>query len=757
MVRLAEDVLRSRLNKEDGYRDPSVITVDPAMGTGTYLQTVLERIAESAESADGPGAVPGAVSYAAGHLVGFELQMGPFAVAELRIADLMASHGASPPRDGMRLYVTDTLDDPYAVQAQLGFSLELIAQSRRKANDVKARENVTVVIGNPPYAENAGGKGGWIERGDPSRGLKPPLDAFRIPGDGIYIQNIKNLYVYFWRWATWKVWESTPATPDGEAGIVCFISTSGYIRGPGFRGMRQYLRQHASEGWIIDLTPEGQTPDVPTRIFPGVRQPLAIGLFVSTDDTELQTPAVMHYRSVSGRQAEKFAALASISIDDGGWRAVRPEWTAPLTPSAEGAWDSFPALSDILPWTTPGVTPNRTWVYDPSPQILEQRWNRLTSESDHKTKQKLFKESRDAALDKTPDPLPGVDTYKFTGSFLYESGRCPTPVRVGYRSFDRQWLIPDARLMHAPRRPLWAARINGQIFTVEQHSKTIGRGPAIMFSALIPDMDYFKGSEGGRTLPLLHPDGAPNLAPGFISSLSGELGVAVTEYDVIAYLAGVIAHLGFQEIFADALKTPGVRVPLTKDSSLWAEAVDIGKQVIWIHTYGVSFADPGSGRQQSNVRYPKGDPRQPLALKAITSLPTTMEYDASTETLSLGSGEFGPVRAEAWDYTVDGKNMLRSWFNYRKASPGGRKTSPLDDIHPLSWQNAWTGELIDFLTALTRLIELEPRQIDILSRVVDGPTFSMDDLRTNGVRWPMSKKDRLPHFAIGDLDGPGTI
>ena len=75
-----------------------------------------------------------------------------------------------------------------------------------------------------------------------------------------------------------------------------------------------------------------------------------------------------------------------------------------------------------------------------------------------------------------------------------------------------------------PRRDLWAARIPGQVFVVEQHAKTIGDGPGIVLSALIPDFHYFKGSGGGRTLPYLHPDGTPNLAPGLTSALSTALG-----------------------------------------------------------------------------------------------------------------------------------------------------------------------------------------------------------------------------------------
>ncbi len=300
MVRLAEDALVTRLGITAGFRDPDVLTVDPAMGTGTYLHTILDRVARAAEQKDGPGAVPGVVSQVAERLVGFEVQMGPYAVAELRTSDLLASYGAVPPPGGMHLYVTDTLDDPHVTQTQMAYGLQLIAASRRKANRIKAKANVTVVIGNPPYKELAVGEGGWVENGGQEHGKKtrPILEDYFVGVQGSIKAKLKNLYIYFWRWATWKVWESTFSEPDGDAGVICFISTSGYVTGPAFTAMREYLRRYASEGWIIDLTPEGQTPDIPTRIFPGVRQPLAIGLFLRTSETGDQFPAVIRYRSV---------------------------------------------------------------------------------------------------------------------------------------------------------------------------------------------------------------------------------------------------------------------------------------------------------------------------------------------------------------------------------------------------------------------------------------------------------------------------
>lgn len=577
MVRLTDEVLVTRLGKQRGFADPGVFTVDPAMGTGTYLHAVLERIAANAAVHDGPGAVSGAVTRAAERVAGFELQMGPYAVAELRAAEQLNRYQAVPPDGGFKLFVTDTLDDPHAAETQFRSALQLIAASRRKANEIKARTDVTVVIGNPPYAELANGAGGWVENGGlelkNKKGNKPILDDWIVPGMSKFKAKLKNLYVFFWRWATWKVWESTPAIQNGDLGVIAFITTSGYLTSPAFEGMRAYLRRYASEGWIIDCTPEGHTPDVPTRIFPGVRQPLAIGIFVRRAGTENTTPARIRHRTLTGRRADKFAALAAVQLDNDGWRDCRTKWTAPLTPASVSQWDTHPALDGLFPWYLPGVFPTRGWVYAPSRSILERRWTTLIGEGDRQRKAQLFKEGRDANLQKTKPALPGDDTCPDPGRpILGETTTTPALARVGYRAFDRQWVVADPRVMDMPRRDLWAARRPGQVFVIEQHRHSFQTGPGLIFSALIPDFDHFNG-RGGRALPFLHPDGTPNLAPGLTTALTSLLSAEITAEDVLAYVVGVTAHPAFTKTFADELTTPGIRVPITTDAKLWTKAV----------------------------------------------------------------------------------------------------------------------------------------------------------------------------------------
>ena len=206
MVRLTDEVLRTRLNVSQGFLGPNVVTVDPAMGTGTFLNSIIDAAAQRAIELYGEGSQRQAITDLAHRLIGFELQMGSYAVAEMRVADLLKNYKAYSPSEGMRLYVTNTLDDPFIEETHIASTYEPIAKSQRQANKIKADTPVTVVIGNPPYDEHAQGKGGWVERG--GHGTNPPLDLFRQPGKGRLEYVLKSFYVYFYAWAMWKVFEA---------------------------------------------------------------------------------------------------------------------------------------------------------------------------------------------------------------------------------------------------------------------------------------------------------------------------------------------------------------------------------------------------------------------------------------------------------------------------------------------------------------------------------------------------------------------
>src|SRR5699024_1758721 len=113
----------------------------------------------------------------------------------------------------------------------------------------------------------------------------------------------------------------------------------------------------------------------------------------------------------------------------------------------------------------------------------------------------------------------------------------PAIVEVEYRSFDRQYIIADNRLLHRASPDLWAARSQEQVFLVEFHSRHPKSGPGLIFSSLIPDKNSFKGSNSGRILPIRHPDGEPNTAPRLLAVLSQHLGKDISVEELTAYVA----------------------------------------------------------------------------------------------------------------------------------------------------------------------------------------------------------------------------
>jgi hypothetical protein len=113
-----------------------------------------------------------------------------------------------------------------------------------------------------------------------------------------------------------------------------------------------------------------------------------------------------------------------------------------------------------------------------------------------------------------------------------------------------------------------------------------------------------------------------------------------------------------------------------------------------------------------------------------TTMPDTINYDANKKRLLIGVGYVENVEPEVWSYEVSGKQVLLHWFSYRKANRerpiiGDRRPpSPLGDIQPDHWLAEYTTELINVLNVLGLLVEIEPKQAELLERICSGPTLS---------------------------------
>ncbi|MCX5888423.1 MAG: N-6 DNA methylase [Deltaproteobacteria bacterium] len=170
-VRLVAQLLEERFDADFSFVNEKVITLDPGAGTGTYILAALQHGLQRVEQEKGPGMRANFATQAAQNLHAFELLVGPYAVAHLRLTQQILAEGGEMPADGVHVYLTDTLDSPYQPPPQYDMLYKELGEEYKRAQRVKADVPVLVVIGNPPYdrqqieADEAGlvrRKGGWV-------------------------------------------------------------------------------------------------------------------------------------------------------------------------------------------------------------------------------------------------------------------------------------------------------------------------------------------------------------------------------------------------------------------------------------------------------------------------------------------------------------------------------------------------------------------------------------------------------------------
>ncbi|MGP3954328.1 type ISP restriction/modification enzyme [Streptomyces sp. 7N604] len=394
----------------------------------------------------------------------------------------------------------------------------------------------------------------------------------------------------------------------------------------------------------------------------------------------------------------------------------------------DGGRHSAPLLADLMPWSVAPLRIGRTWPLAPDAASLRARWDALVRAEGAAAREALFQPSRARRPHIAVPQLPGHASP--TAPLTAESGGgpCPEPVQVLHGPFDRQWLIPDQRLIDAARPELWRVADPYQIFAVEQgqvSQDTIpgpgpgpGPGPALVFSALLPDGRSPAGRPG-RIRPLYRRPGGrePNLAPGLLPHLADRLGLPVAAEDVLAWVAATAGH-----------RPEGVAVPLTASPDTWRTGVALGRRMLWLHTHGARCAaSPDDRPKLPGGRRPYVRAAIPADLRALTG---QLHYDPEEETLHLGAGRISPVPAAAWDFHTGGVRVVDRWFERRTApaTPG-----TLDAVRTATWPQEWTSELLELITVLALLGELGPEREELAARAAEGPCLTAYDLRRAGV------------------------
>ena len=746
IVRAVDEVLRSKFGLHMGIADatswkevadcngfnvpegidpdkPFVSMIDPATGTGTFLVEWLRRARKSFLERRSPDEWS---EHLRDRLLpsmrALELMLAPYAIAHLKVALELHSVGAG---DGaMQILLTDTLEHA-ARQGQLATMTDPVAAEGERAADLKENVRFTVVVGNPPYDRDTGStsggarrKGGVVRHGAP--GITPlfndvvsPMRDAGLGGEGL--NSIYDSYLYFWRWSVWQALELPPGP-----GIVALITSATYLDGFASGGMRHFLRNAFDEIWIVDLGGDSRGAHKEENIF-DIQTPVAIAIGISRHGRRTDECKVSYLR-VWGSRSEKLARLRQLSLGDVS-ECVGGKSLDCLSPRSASEYYDWPSLHDIFPWHRTGCMLGRTWPVAPEESLLTRRWRNLLSAVPRRRGEIFVESSSGMKVKSKPISLRGPGK-RLTAIERLDLGDEPEGYeRYGFRSLDRQRIIADSRLMDRDARLFWRIAGPRQVWLTTNIRTKLGRGPVLTATPYVPDLHHYNGRGDKGKVALFRNAGgdAPNVTDGLVSNLSGMFALEVTTEDLLAYVYALGGTAAFSDRFSDELAEAAgpIHIPVTATPALFQQAIELGRDLLWWHTWGERFVPEGCSH------LPEGPARE---VKPVEGMPDDFDYDIESQTLTVGTGTVAPVSQAAWDFEVSGLRVLHSWLSYRMKNRKGRKSSPLDDIRPTRWTQ--TNELLLILSIIEHTIEVTPKAAALLDQIVKGPLIPASDLPT---------------------------
>ncbi|MBV8590824.1 MAG: hypothetical protein JO212_12350, partial [Acetobacteraceae bacterium] len=135
-------------------------------------------------------------------------------------------------------------------------------------------------------------------------------------------------------------------------------------------------------------------------------------------------------------------------------------------------------------------------------------------------------------------------------------------------------------------------------------SQPLGHGPALIATALLPDLHMFCGRGAKDIIPLWRDAAAtaPNVTGGLLHHLERAYGSRVTTEDLAAYALALLGGPAYAKRHWNELAIPGPRLPLTRDERLFREAAALGRRLGHIQTFQMRWGEivphiaPGAAR-----------------------------------------------------------------------------------------------------------------------------------------------------------------
>lgn len=718
IVRSVDQLLRTDFGLEDGLADtttwgemierhpdlmlpdgataetPFVQILDPAVGTGTFLVEAIDVIERTVkEKWKKQGLKPMDVhplwnDYVTLHLLprlyGFELMMASYAIAHMKVGLRLAATGynfASTER--LRIYLTNTLEEPHDVGTQLQGMAPALAHEATACKEVKRRTPFTVVIGNPPYSIRS------ANLSNHARGL---VDVFRQI-DGVKVKekgalqlekNLNDDYIKFLAYAD-------KLASDTGSSILSYVTNHAYLDNPTLRGVRARLAATFSDIRIVDLHGSSKRKEVPPdnasneNVF-DIQQGVSVSTLVRWSASQ-----GWHHEDVWGDRARKYRWLIEHTAAE-----LSSEFV-PVAPlylfvredmTLRDEYESYLSLVEMFPVNSTGIKTHRdAFAIDFDRRVLLDR----------------VEEFRDGpSAEEMGERFNLRDTFGWNLARSWRQLRTVTELGssvqpILYRPFDQRFVFYSPLVVELPRERCMTNLLDGRNLALLSTRQVTALPFRHAFATrFISEMKTASHDRATNCFPLflVHHEQSldasaartPNLTSTLYEAVAARLGSAVkvddtgaakdaqlTPWDLFYWTYAILHAPSYCSRYGQFLMRDFPRVPLTSNRAQFDKLSQHGADLVGLHLLEDAYP-PTSWNIVSGsspfLELPAFDGDVRLVAKGYPKY--------ANERVSVNPrGRFVDVAADCWAFQIGGYQVCEKWLKDRR----GRTLSDEDITH----------------------------------------------------------------------------
>jgi predicted helicase len=595
ILRSADELSRTHFGK--GVGDPGVNIIDPFVGTGTFMTRLLQTgLVQSADLTR---------KYSR-EMFANEIVLLSYYIAAVNIESVYreacAEHGIEPEASGFQgISLTDT----FAMNERDNELAGGVFPENTARLEKQRSMPINVVVMNPPY------RAGQSSANDNSKNAKyPKIDeqikrSYVARSSGTRKADLYDSYYRAIRWATDRI---------GKAGIIAFVSNSGFLEGGTAQGVRLSWVNEFSEIVVYNLRGNARSLGERRRkeagnVF-GEGSQTGVAITFLIKEPNHPGPAHIHYHDIgdSLSREEKLERLVTevsvegtaftsvISNESGDWINHRDERFGTFQPIGDKATKGKAGTPGVFTTFALGASTNRdAWVYNFSRASLRNNVRRLVDE---------FAEHVD-------DPQRKIDGARIGWSRSFDTRRRRgkrlnlndgSIRRVNYRPFVPMNLWYDPAMIDSPG-------ISQKLSPTQAHQNlaiavtTDSRKPSppLIARGLIDLNLNWSTQVFPRYLwePTALPDGGINLdaldggdetnagyrrvdniTDATLGQYQDTFGAVITKDDIFYGVYALLNHPSYREEYAADLTKMLPRIPLVKDFPKYAR---VGRELAQLH------------------------------------------------------------------------------------------------------------------------------------------------------------------------------